>query len=243
MKITLIGYGKMGQLIERIAQERGHTISVVLDSKSDFSMMHKGNTDIAIEFTRPESAVGNIRRCVEHGIPVVVGTTGWNKDLDQTKIFVKEHKGSMLYASNFSVGVNVFFELNKVLARLMSQLPAYKASIEEIHHVHKLDAPSGTAITIAEHVIEQHSRYTGWKLAANENESSNSNTLPIEALRIPEIPGTHSVKYTSSIDAITLTHEAFNREGFAMGAVIAAEWLLGKTGVFTMQDVLNISKN
>jgi 4-hydroxy-tetrahydrodipicolinate reductase len=239
MRIALIGYGKMGRLIEQVALSRGHVISAIIDSSSNVEVINKEHTDIAIEFTKPDCAVQNIRTCVEKGIPIVVGTTGWNDDLHQTVSFVHENQGSLLYASNFSIGVNVFFELNKLLAKLMNAHPEYHASVEEIHHVQKRDAPSGTAISIAEQMINAHEAYTNWQLAESE---LSENTLPIQAKRIPEVPGTHSVTYKSNIDSISLTHEAFNREGFANGAVIAAEWLNGKHGVFTMQDVLNITK-
>lgn len=240
MRIALIGYGKMGKLIEQIAESRSHVITAIFDSTSNLQEINKENTDIAIEFTKPDSAVQNIRTCVEKGIPIVVGTTGWNEDLHQTASFVSEKKGSMLHASNFSIGVNIFFELNKLLAKLMNSHPEYHASIEEIHHVQKLDAPSGTAISIAEQMINAHGNYSNWRLG--EGELAN-NTLSIYAKRIPEVPGTHCVTYRSDIDSISLTHEAFNRSGFATGAVIAAEWLKGKCGVFTMQDVLNMTKN
>ena len=237
MKIALIGYGKMGKAIEEIAISRGHEVILKCTSnytieEADFSLV-----DVAIEFTKPELAVKHIHFCLDNNIPLVVGTTGWNNELDSIKEKTKSVNGSLLHASNFSVGVNIFFELNKKLAELMSGNTDYSASIEEIHHIQKLDAPSGTAITLAEGLIENNSNYTSWKLA--DSSSENQNQLPIIAQRLPEVPGTHTIHYTSEIDSISITHEAHNRKGFALGAVIAAEWIMNKTGVFTMKDVLN----
>ncbi len=237
MKIALIGYGKMGKAIEEIAISRGHEVILKCTSnctieEADFSLV-----DVAIEFTKPELAVKHIDFCLDNNIPLVVGTTGWNNNLDSIKEKTKSVNGSLLHASNFSVGVNIFFELNKKLAELMSGNTDYSASIEEIHHIQKLDAPSGTAITLAEGLIDNNSNYTSWKLA--DSNSENENQLPIIAQRLPEVPGTHTIHYTSEIDSISITHEAHNRKGFALGAVIAAEWIKNKTGVFTMKDVLN----
>ena len=237
MKIALIGYGKMGKAIEEIAISRGHEVALKCTSKNTIEDADFSTVDVAIEFTKPELAVKHINFCLDKNISLVVGTTGWNNDLDSIKEKTNSVNGSLLHASNFSVGVNVFFELNKKLAELMSGNSDYSASIEEIHHVQKLDAPSGTAITLAEGLIENNSNYSSWKLA--DSNSENQNQLPIIAQRLPEVPGTHTIHYSSDIDSISITHEAHNRKGFALGAVIAAEWLKNKRGVFTMKDVLN----
>jgi 4-hydroxy-tetrahydrodipicolinate reductase len=237
MKIALIGYGKMGKAIEEIALNRGHEVILKCTSKNTIEEADFTNVDVAIEFTKPELAVNHIHFCLDKNIPIVVGTTGWNNDLDSIKEKTKSINASLLHASNFSVGVNIFFELNKRLAELMSGNTDYSASIEEIHHIQKLDAPSGTAITLAEGLIENNSNYTSWKLADSSSDSENQ--LPIVAQRLPEVPGTHTIQYTSEIDSISITHEAHNRKGFALGAVIAAEWIFNKKGVFTMKDVLN----
>ena len=233
MKIALLGYGKMGKVIEQVALQRGHDIVLKVDENTtsyDITL-----ADIAIDFSVPDAAVNNITNCLNKGIPIISGTTGWLNNYDKMVILCKEKNGAFIYASNFSLGVNIFFELNKSLAKMMKNLSQYDVSLEEIHHVQKLDAPSGTAITLAEGIIE-HSNYKNWKLDTNVG----ANIIPIEAKRIENVPGTHSVNYNSKVDAISITHAANNREGFALGAVIAAEWLKGKTGVFTMNDVLNI---
>lgn len=233
MNIALFGYGKMGRMIERIALERNHDIVAKIDLDTveiDFS-----NIDVAIDFSMPNAAFGNIRMCMEHGIPVICGTTGWLKDYENAVNLCKEKNGAFIYASNFSLGVNLFFELNSYLAKMMGNLKQYKVGVEEIHHTQKLDAPSGTAITLAEGIIGE-TDYTDWKL-----ETAGPDQIPIIAKRIDNTPGTHTVSYTSEIDSVEIVHTAFNREGFALGAVIAAEWIRGKTGVFTMKDVLNLS--
>ncbi len=233
MKIALLGYGKMGKVIEQIALQRGHTIVLKVNEHTktyDISL-----ADIAIDFSVPSVAVANISNCLQHGIPVISGTTGWLNDYDTIIELCEAKSGAFIYASNFSLGVNIFFELNKNLAKMMKNLSQYNVNIEEIHHTQKLDAPSGTAITLAEGIIE-NSNYKNWKLDTNVE----ANEIPIKAKRIENIPGTHSVNYKSKVDAINITHTAHNRDGFALGAVIAAEWLLDKTGVFTMNDVLNI---
>ena len=193
--------------------------------------------DVAIDFSVPSSAFNNIVNCISNSVPVISGTTGWLDDYDKAVNLCKEKNGAFIYASNFSLGVNIFFELNKTLAKLMNQLKQYKVSIEEIHHIQKLDAPSGTAITLADGIIE-NSNYKNWKLVADNPVKME---LPITAKRIEKVPGTHTISYESEVDRIDIKHTAHNRQGFALGAVIAAEWLLGKTGVFTMNDVLNIS--
>jgi 4-hydroxy-tetrahydrodipicolinate reductase len=233
MKIALLGYGKMGKVIERIALERVHEIVLKKDQNNTFEGLL--NADVAIDFSVPDSAVDNITECLNNGIPVISGTTGWLADYPKMVQLCEEKNGSFIYASNFSLGVNVFFELNEYLAKMMSNLKQYNVSMEEIHHTQKLDAPSGTAITLAEGVIK-HSDYANWTL-----ETPISNEIHIEAKRIENIPGTHSIFYDSEVDQIEIKHTAHSREGFALGAVVAAEWLVGKKGVFTMKNVLGLT--
>lgn len=233
MKIALLGYGKMGKVIERIALERGHEIVLKKDQNNTFEGLL--NADVAIDFSVPNSAVDNITECLNDGIPVISGTTGWLADYPKMVQLCEEKNGSFIYASNFSLGVNVFFELNEYLAKMMANLKQYKVSMEEIHHTQKLDAPSGTAITLAEGVIK-HTDYANWTL-----ETPISNEIHIEAKRIENVPGTHSIFYDSEVDQIEIKHTAHSREGFALGAVVAAEWLVGKKGVFTMKDVLGLT--
>ena len=233
MKIALLGYGRMGQEIEKIATSRGHEIIIRKDAGDSIDIT---KADVAIDFSIPTSAFENISNCIEKNVPVISGTTGWLEKYTEAVNLCKEKKGAFIYASNFSVGVNIFFELNKQLAKMMSNLEDYTISMEEIHHTKKLDAPSGTAITLAEGIIENTSK-ENWKLGTEISETN----IPIEAKRIPDVPGTHTVWYSSEVDTIEIKHTAHNRKGFALGAVIAAEWIIGKTGVFTMKDVLNIS--
>ena len=232
MNIGLFGYGKMGKMIEKIAIQRNHTIvaKVDVDSKEiDYTKM-----DIAIDFSSPEAAYNNIKGCLEHNIPVISGTTGWLNDFEKIISFCKNKNGAFIYASNFSLGVNLFFQLNRYLAKMMRNLPQYKASIEETHHLQKLDAPSGTAISLAEDIID-NSAYEGWLLGKSQDQN-----IPITSKRIADEYGTHVVSYENEIDEIVIKHKAYNREGFALGAIVAAEWLIGKKGVFTMKDVLNL---
>lgn len=232
MKIALLGYGKMGKTIEQIAQSRGHDIVLKIDKHiTDYDIT---KADVAIDFSVPSAAVGNLSKALNNNVPVISGTTGWLKDYDDITRLCKERDGAFIYASNFSIGVNIFFELNKQLAKMMSDLYKYKVNMQEIHHTQKLDAPSGTAITLAEGIIE-NSNYKQWSLDKND-----ADTIPIVAKRIEDVPGTHVVSYDSTVDTIEIKHTAKNREGFALGAVIAAEWIVGKTGIFTMKDVLNI---
>ena len=233
MKIALLGYGKMGKTIEKIALDRGHSIVLKID-KND-SVYNINDADVAIDFSIPDAAVTNITNCLKNGVPVISGTTGWLAHYDNIVALTQETNGAFIYASNFSLGVNIFFELNKTLAKMMSTLSEYSVSLEEIHHTQKLDAPSGTAITLAEGIME-NTKYTNWNLENAKNESE----IPITAKRIEHIPGTHHVTYNSEVDTISISHIAHNRQGFALGAVVAAEWLMGKTGVYTMKDVLNI---
>ncbi len=234
MKIALLGYGKMGKVIERIAIERGHEIVLKKSQNTDFNGLN--NADVAIDFSVPSAAVAHITACFESKIPVVSGTTGWLEEYSKMTQLCEEKQGAFIYASNFSLGVTIFFELNAYLAKIMSQFPQYAASIEEIHHTQKLDAPSGTAITLAESIINS-SDYSSWAL----EKAKSPEELVIHAKRIPEVPGTHTINYVSSVDTIQLKHEAHNRDGFALGAVIAAEWIYGKKGVFSMKDVLNLT--
>ncbi|WP_343695479.1 4-hydroxy-tetrahydrodipicolinate reductase [Flavobacterium sp.] len=232
MKIALLGYGKMGKVIERIALERGHEIVLKKDEFNTYDGL--STADVAIDFSVPSAAVSNISASFNANVPVVSGTTGWLEHYDEMIALCNEKKGGFISSSNFSLGVNIFFGLNEYLAKIMNQFDSYKVSMEEIHHIHKLDAPSGTAISLAQGVIE-NSNYNEWTL-----EEAKNNQIHIEAKRIGEVPGTHTVNYDSPIDSIEIKHTAHNREGFALGAVIAAEWLAGKQGIFTMKDVLNL---
>lgn len=236
MKIAIIGYGKMGKSIEEIALQRGHEILLKVDRADDFDMDSLSSCDVAIEFSRPESAVENIRKCIKASVPVVVGTTGWYNQYSKIAEEVKEAGSALLAATNFSIGVNLFFALNKKLAELMSDQSEYRASMKEIHHLQKLDSPSGTAITLAEGVIEKHQEYKKW---VNE-ESRQADTLPIISEREAEVPGTHLITYESEIDSIEIKHTAKSRKGFALGAVIAAEFIKDKEGVYQMKDLLKI---
>jgi 4-hydroxy-tetrahydrodipicolinate reductase len=237
MKIALIGYGKMGHAIEEIALQRGHEIVLKITDENlqDLTKENIRKADVAIEFTNPQSAAENILFCLNENVAVVCGTTGWLHELKYVEEKCKELNGSFLYASNFSVGVNIFFELNKKLATIIKAHQAYDVSIEEIHHTQKKDAPSGTAITLAEQIIEASDKKNKWV----NNDTENENELSIISKRIDEVPGTHSVKYISSVDDIEIIHTAHNRKGFAEGAVLAAEFINGKKGIFSMKDVLN----
>lgn len=233
MKIALLGYGRMGKAIEQIANERGHTIVAKIDKNENQGKLSEA--EVAINFSIPDTAVANIKAAMEKQIPVVCGTTGWLEQLKEVEDFCLQNKTAFLYASNFSVGVNLFFKLNEVLAKLMHPHKSYSAEMKEIHHIHKLDAPSGTAITLAEGIFDQ-SKYTDWSI----DDTKGDSTLPIAVERTGEVPGTHSIEYKSSVDSISIQHEAHSRQGFALGAVIAAEWIQDKKGVFTMNDVLDI---
>lgn len=238
MKIGLIGYGKMGKAIERIALERGHSIAYKIDSQTTIDQVDLSLADVAIEFTQPGLVIKHIETCLEQRIPVVVGTTGWQDQLAYVATLTTEKTGALLHASNFSVGVNILFNINEKLAALMFPHPEYKAQIEEIHHIQKLDAPSGTAVSLAQGIIQNNKNYHSWKAETGSWPEVNSDELPIQALREPDVPGTHTISYISKIDTLTLSHEAHSRDGFALGSVIAAEFLSGKKGVYTMRDVL-----
>lgn len=233
MKIALVGYGKMGKIIDEIATERGHEIVARLREKPTLENLRQ--PDVVIEFSQPEVAFENIRFCIENQIPVVSGTTGWLEQKPEIEQLTEEKETAFLYGSNFSLGVNLFFALNEKLAQLMKDFPAYQTQLKEIHHTHKKDAPSGTAISLAEGIIKNNPTFDAWKLGDTQN-----NELGIFAERIDEVPGTHHVYYQSEVDEIEIKHTAFTRKGFALGAVIAAEWILGKKGNFTMKDVLGL---
>lgn len=236
MKIALIGYGKMGQTIEKIAVERGHEIVSIIDisNPNDFESDAFKSADVAIEFTRPENAIGNIRKCFAAKVPVVCGTTGWVSEIENMKTEMKAADATLFWASNFSLGVNVFFAVNKYLAGIMNNFADYNVNMTEIHHTQKLDAPSGTAITLAEGILEKIDRKTAW---SNEVEDKSTD-IAIKAVREGQVPGTHIINYESEIDTITISHEAKSRQGFAFGAVIAAEFTAGKKGFLGMNDML-----
>lgn len=234
MKIAILGYGKMGKTIEQIALQRGHEIVLKIDENS--ANYNIALADIAIDFSIPVAAFKNISNCLNNNVPVISGTTGWLDQFSEASDLCKQKNGAFIYASNFSLGVNIFFELNAYLAKMMRNLEQYSISIEEIHHTKKLDKPSGTAISLAEGIIK-NSNKESWALNVTNKETE----IPIIAKRIDEVPGTHTVDYKSVVDTIEIKHTAHSRDGFALGAVIAAEWLVGKTGIFTMKDVLGLN--
>jgi len=236
MRIALIGYGKMGQMIEEVAMERGHEIvlRIHIDNTEDFTQTNIAPADVAIEFTGPESGYESVKKCIDFGIPVVSGSTGWHDKLDGMKQYVEQKNGSFLHTSNFSIGVNIFFEINTLLAKLMSRQPEYEVTIKEVHHTQKKDAPSGTAVTLAEQIIKNLPRKKSWI----SGPATNADQLSITSERIDPAAGTHYVQYASAIDDIELIHTAHNRKGFALGAVLAAEYIAGKKGVFSMKEVL-----
>jgi 4-hydroxy-tetrahydrodipicolinate reductase len=238
MKLALIGYGKMGKAVEKIALDRGHEISIVI-SQSNLDSFHFDNLkdcDVAIEFTNPKSALSNILKLCDYGVNIISGSTGWLDHLDVAHKAVLKADIGFLNATNFSLGVNIFFALNAYLAEMMKKHKSYKTSIKEIHHTAKLDAPSGTAITIAESIIDHNQNYNNW----SNGDSRHENIIPIISERIDPAPGTHIVTYSSTIDTLQISHEAHNREGFALGAVVAAEWIVNKKGIFSMKDVLSL---
>jgi 4-hydroxy-tetrahydrodipicolinate reductase len=237
MKIALVGYGKMGREIEKIAIERGHTIVAVIDidNQDDFDSPQFCSAEVAIEFSRPQSAFTNYCNCFERNIPVVAGTTGWLEQLDEVKKICAEQEKTFFYASNYSIGVNIFFAVNKYLAKIMNRFPSYDVRMEEIHHIHKLDSPSGTGITLAEGILENISRKRQWKEALEGEESD----LLIHSRREGEVPGIHEIIYESDADMIRIKHDAKSRKGFALGAVLAAEFVKGKKGFLSMNDMLD----
>jgi 4-hydroxy-tetrahydrodipicolinate reductase len=238
MRIALVGYGKMGKAIEEIALQKGHEVvlKINIDNTEDLTHENLKKADVAIEFTGPHSAVENLKTCFDAEVPVVCGSTGWLSEWEMVKEYCNDKNGALVYASNYSIGVNLFFEVNKYLAELMNRHPHYDVKLEEIHHTEKKDSPSGTAITLAEQVLEKISRKKIW---VNE-ESKQNDQLEIVSKRIDPAPGTHKIAYTSSIDDIEIIHTAHNRKGFAGGAVLAAEFIVGKKGIHTMRDVLDL---
>jgi 4-hydroxy-tetrahydrodipicolinate reductase len=236
MKIALIGYGKMGKEIEQIALERRHTISLIIDinNLNEFTAENLKKADVAIEFSKPETAVGNIRTCFAAGIPIVSGTTGWLEHFDDIKNECTSGGKTLFYASNYSLGVNIFFKVNQFLGKVMNNFPQYEVEVEEIHHVTKLDAPSGTAISLANDLLKAIERKKRWQL----NGQDNAEALKITAIRRDTVPGTHTIKYDSSVDYIEMIHSAKSRKGLALGAIIAAEFIAGKKGYFSMDDLL-----
>jgi len=250
MKIALLGYGKMGKMIEKIAVDRKHEIVLKIgsDKLHELTAENLKAADVAIEFSTPSSALSNIRACFKADVPVVVGTTGWHNELQAVKQQCEQGSHSLIYATNFSVGVNIFFHINRVLAKLMNKYPYYDVQVEEIHHTQKLDSPSGTAITIAEGIIENNDSKKNWVnvLTTDEagaaDENLTNDKLLIESFRIDSVPGTHTVIYDSEVDTIELKHTAHNRNGFALGAVMAAEWIKDKKGFHSVQDMFDFSK-
>jgi len=238
MRILLLGYGKMGKTIEQIALKYKHIIVERIDisNREALKDINSSNTDVAIEFSQPDAVYDNLKFCIENQIPVVCGTTGWLEKKEEIEKYCLEKNSALFYSSNYSIGVNIFFQLNKILAKLMNDRPEYNISMVETHHIYKLDSPSGTAITLAEGVIKNNKNKTNW-----ENDlTSDPKKLYIQSIREGEVPGIHLVKYESSVDLIEIKHEAFNRMGFAEGAVVAAQWLVNKKGVFGMDDLLNL---
>jgi len=237
MNIALIGYGKMGKAIEEIAISRGHSVVVKFNSQNPLESSQLRTTDVAIEFSQPDLALKHIKLCADGQIPIVVGTTAWEEHLQEIINHIDKREASLIYSSNFSIGVNLLFEMNKHLARLMNDKTDYVASITEIHHTQKIDSPSGTAVTLAKDLISNHPTYSSWKLTG-QSENMEKTDLPISAIREENVPGTHLISYTSEIDTLTIEHQAHNRKGFALGAVIAAEFIHKKQGVYTMSDIL-----
>ncbi len=247
MKIVLLGYGKMGKLIEKFAFKRGHEIHLIIDqnNRDSISKADIEGADVAIDFSIPSGALDNIELCLNAHLPLVVGTTGWYEELEQVKANTLAQDGAILYGSNFSIGVNIFFHINKLLAKAISPYKAYDAQVEEIHHIHKLDAPSGTAITIAEGILDEIESKERWVNFVEGSETEvipKQNELLIESHRIEEVPGTHTVLYSSEVDQIEFKHTAHSRDGFALGAVIAAEWLVGKKGFFQVTEMFDFNK-
>jgi 4-hydroxy-tetrahydrodipicolinate reductase len=241
MKIALLGYGKMGKVIERLATERGHEVIIRAGAGSinQLTASELAKADVAIEFSAPHAAVANMQRCFEAGVPVVTGTTGWLAQLAEVEAVCHAASGSLFYSSNFSLGVNLFFRLNNYLASLMQPHTGYRAEVEEIHHIHKLDAPSGTAITLVNGLQQHFTRQPETKAYMHHGpDKTAAAELPVVSIRTDEVPGTHTIRYTSAVDRISITHEAFSREGFALGAVVAAEWLPGRKGIFGMDELL-----
>lgn len=243
MNFALIGYGKMGRTIEALGSKQGHSFPVIIDEYSLdlFSAGHMKGIDAAIEFTTPAAAPGNIMKCIKLGVPVVSGTTGWNEKSADIENYCLQHKGTLFYTSNFSIGVNILFAMNRRLAEIMNHFPEYSVSMKEVHHVHKKDAPSGTAISLAEQILEMKEQISSWHLkGSNAAREEDSGSLPIEAIREGEVKGKHSILYESDLDSILLSHNAHTRDAFAAGVLLAAGFIKNKKGVFGMQDLLKI---
>ena len=238
MRLALIGYGKMGKEIEQIALQRNHTIPLIIDihNLNEFTTENLKKVDVAIEFTMPETAITNIRKCINAGIPIVCGTTGWHDQFDSIKDECLSKNSALFYASNYSLGVNIFSKLNEFLAKIMNNFPQYEVEMEEIHHIQKLDAPSGTAISLANGIINNLERKKKWEL----DQQSNSESIKITVVRRDTVPGTHMILYDSDVDLIEITHSAKNRKGLALGAVLAAEFIEGKKGIFSMDDLIKL---
>ncbi len=237
MRVLLIGYGRMGKEVHEVLKERGHSVCAIIDEKNahEISTINPEEVDVAIEFTIPETAFENAKICMEKQIPIATGTTGWNNKLDEAHKICNQNNATFLYASNFSLGVNILFAMNQKLAQIMNGQPQYTASIEETHHIHKKDKPSGTAVSLAEQIASKMGRYDGFRL-----DGGNENELTVKAHREGEVFGNHTIKYESDVDSLSLAHKAKSRKGFALGAVIAAEYISQRKGVYTMKDVLNI---
>lgn len=242
MRVLLVGYGKMGKEIEKLLSQRGHTVVGKVTSQTPLTVEMISDADVAIEFSTPQTVLSNIEFLLSHQIPVIVGTTGWNAAYKKVKGWVTQYDGALVHASNFSVGVNLLFKLNEQLAQLMKPYQQYHPHITEIHHTQKLDAPSGTAISLATGLLENYPALTDWYcLQGDKKNKEKANALPITAIRKDDVKGTHLIEYQSTIDTISIQHEAHNREGFALGALISAEWIQQKKGIFTMKDVLQLS--
>ena len=235
MKIAILGYGKMGKAIEAIALDKGHEVVLKTTSETEFSVDQLKEADVAIEFSRPEAAYENVMKCLESKVPVVIGTTGWYEQFGDVEDACRSLGGSLFHATNFSIGVNIFFRVNRTLAKLMNDYPDYDVAMEEIHHTEKLDSPSGTAITLAQGIISEVDRKEKW----SENDSAQAEEVGIVAKREPDVPGTHHINWSSKIDSIEIKHTAHDRTGFASGSLLAAEWLIGKSGIYSMDDLLN----
>ncbi|RFZ92065.1 4-hydroxy-tetrahydrodipicolinate reductase [Mucilaginibacter conchicola] len=249
MKIALLGYGKMGKMIEQIALSRQHEIVLKIDrdNTDELTAENLQKADVAIEFSTPSTVLSNIELCFSAGVPIVVGTTGWHNEMEQIKEQCEFNKASLIYGTNFSVGVNIFFHVNKLLARIMNNYPYYEVQVEEIHHTQKLDSPSGTAITIAEGIIDSLDAKQNWKNVLVGDDHPNTEVTPanevlIESLRIESVPGTHTVIYDSEVDTIEFKHTAHNRNGFALGAVLAAEWIKDKKGFHSIEEMFDFNK-
>ena len=237
MNIALFGYGKMGKEIEQIALQRNHTIVLKINRSNinDITVQRLKKADVAIEFSTPDTVIENIYKCFDANLPIIAGTTGWYNKFDEIKNACLKNSQSLFYATNFSLGVNLFFKMNEQIAKMMNSFSDYEVAMQEIHHIHKLDKPSGTAITTAERVLANYDKKSKWSIENNADKN-----LFIDVVRTNEVPGTHTVSYTSAVDEISITHKAFNRKGFALGAVLAAEFIQHKKGVYTMNDLLNL---